>query len=99
MEWLIPHSWYDVWRDFNLVFGLSCVYMLLRRFRLSRGDWNEKTRDLWFGLFMWSIASVVLSVDGVHRNLGLSYSLPFITAAILTTHKGLYKRGTWGGKR
>lgn len=93
-------NWHDYIRLLAFVVSLYSLVMLVVRYRKNGGqDWNVKTKDYWFALVMWSSAGCVLSIQGIALNRPLTPGLVLMTAAILVTGKGVFKKGPWGSGR
>ncbi len=91
-------QWYDWWR---LCAGFVCLFDLFilgRRFHMNRHHWNEKTRDYWYALTVWSFAGLVGSIQGITTHLGLTPSIVLITAGALSVTKALHLTGPWGSR-
>lgn len=87
---------FDLWRLLNLVVGVFCIVWLFGGLAQQHKQWNTKTRDFWYSRLMWAFTQVSLSVDGIVQHIGISFSLPLITAAGLVTMKALAAKGSWG---
>lgn len=72
------------------------VIILINRLRKNGNDWTPKTRDYWYGQFMWSIAGVSLTLEGILRNVPWRFSLVIIMAAATVNLIGLRRKGPWG---
>lgn len=90
-------QWHDYWRLLIAISSLYCIFLLVKRFRDNRDTWNEKTRDYWFSLLMWTLAGVVGCAQGIFFNYPFGPSLVFTTAAVVVSLKGLLRKGDWGG--
>lgn len=90
-------EWHDFWRVGIILVCAGCLWFLLQRYRHNSSTWNEKTRDYWFSLVMWSLAGAVLAIQGMILNFPFGPGLVFVTMAALVSLKGLLKRGEWGG--
>lgn len=89
-------DWHDLIRVALGLVSLGCIFLLGTRFRQNSWKWNTKTRDYWFALVMWSIAAVVLAIEGVLRDSDFGARLVFCTIAASVTLKGLASRSSWG---
>jgi hypothetical protein len=90
-------EWHDFWRVGIILVCVGCLWFLAKRYRANSDTWNEKTRDYWFSLVMWSLAGGVLAIQGMVLNFPFGPGLVFVTAAALVSLKGLLKQGEWGG--
>lgn len=90
------NDWHDSIRVIIFVMSLYSLYKLVQARRLSGGEWNTKTNDYWFAMLMWVLAGHALTVQGVLLDRPFTPAFVFLTAAILTTAKGLHRKGSWG---
>lgn len=94
-------DWHDVLRLLLIGLSIFCVAVLLiRRWENSKTEerWNVKTRDHWFSALMWSAAGLVYFIQGILLDRTFTVATVFMTAAVLTSGKALYRKGEWGGK-
>jgi hypothetical protein len=89
-------DWTDAWRLGLFVVTLSSLILLTCRVCRHGKNWNPKTKDYWFALVMWSLAGLVVSIEGVIRDSTFGMRLVFVTAAALVTLNGLRRKGAWG---
>jgi multisubunit Na+/H+ antiporter MnhG subunit len=83
-------------RLFLIALCASSVLIMLVGFFRFHTDWNEKTRDYWFGRVMWCIAAISSSSEAIVRHSSFRYSIGFFIVAGLVTLKGVLQRGSWG---
>lgn len=93
-----PNDWHDLVRVLAFFISVYCVVILLLRWKRDSKDWNVKTRDYWYALFMWSLAGCVFTVQGVALDRPFTPGFVFLTAAVLVTGKGLHRKGEWGSR-
>lgn len=87
----------DVFRAIVAAVLFFSLYILLVRFKRNGKDWNTKTRDLWYSLFMWTIAGITLMFQGILLDRPLTPATMAVFAASFVTGKGVFKKGDWGG--
>ena len=90
-------NWADYLRLFNFVACVSCLLILLLRFKKFHHQYNEKTRDYWFALTTWTVAGLVGSLASVLLNAPTNPGTVLTTAAVLASIKGALSRSAWGG--
>lgn len=90
-------DWIDLGRVVIFFLSLWCCYTLLRRLFANLDNWNTKTKDLWYSMFMWSVVGIVSMSQGVLLDRPLTPTTVVISAAVLVTGKGLHRKGSWGG--
>lgn len=78
-------QWYDAWRLVLFLVAVACVLVLICLFVSDRHGWNDRKRDYWFILVMWSISSAEMQLEGLLRDTGLRVRLVFITIASVLT--------------
>jgi hypothetical protein len=91
-------DWHDFVRGVGFCVSIFCVAVLLIRWRQKSAGWNEKTKDYWYALLMWSLAGCVFTVQGIVLDRPFTPGFVFLIAAILVTGKGLHQKGDWGEK-
>lgn len=89
------HKW-DALRVFNMVIGVLCVVWSIGGYRRQHETWNDKSMGLWYSRLIWSVTIVVLSLEGLQRGTGWTYTLGFVTVSGLSSFAALHRRGTWG---
>lgn len=90
------NDWHDYVRVLAFFMCVYCLCMLLKARRREGGNWNTKTNDYWYAMVMWVLAGHAIAAQGVILDRPFTPAFVFLTAAILTTAKGLHKRGEWG---
>lgn len=90
------NEWHDYVRLVAFFMCLYCLIMLLVTRQREGDGWNTKTHDYWYAMVMWVLAGHVIAAQGVILDRPFSPAVVFLTAAALTTGKGLHKRGEWG---
>lgn len=101
-EGVVPMQYLNEWHDYLRVglffLSLWCCVTLIKRYRHNRDRWNVKTLDYWYALLMWTLVGMTFSVQGVYFDRDVTPALVAVTAAVLTTGKGLKRKGSWGGE-
>ena len=90
------NEWHDFVRVLVFFISLYSLVKLVIRYRKSHHEWNVKTNDYWFALLMWSLAGCVFTLQGIALDRPFTPGFVFMTAAILVTGKGLFRKGSWG---
>lgn len=85
-------QWHDVVRIFLFWMSIVSVILLLIQIREHGNEWSVRTKDGWFALLMWSMAGVVLTMQGIVLNRPFTPGFVFIAAAILVTGKAAYTK-------
>lgn len=92
------NDWADYLRVITLLVSLYACVTLIRRWRQHNDAYNTKTKDYWYALFMWTIVGIVVPIQAMTLDRPFTPATVVITAAVLTTAKGLHTRGSWGGE-
>lgn len=92
------NEWHDVLRVIVFLISFGCLITLLRRYHNKAADWNRKTLDYWYSLCMWCGAGCVITAQGIILDRPFTPAVVMVTAAALTTAKGLRRKGDWGGR-
>lgn len=92
-----PDDLLDVFRIFLFVLSAYSAVVLVLRYRREGADWNTKTKDIWYGSLMWSIAGCIFVLQAIALDRPFTAATVFMTAAILVTGKGVHGKGPWGG--
>lgn len=93
----LMNDWYDWWRALLFLICVASLVLLGLRYFGNRECWNEKTKDYWYSMVMWTLAGLTISIEGVVRDSPLGVRLVIVTAASLVSLKALAKKGPWGG--
>lgn len=72
------------------------VLTLLMRFKNNRDNWNAKTRDYWYALVSWSVAGMVIAVEGIRHDTPFGVRTVFVTVSAVVSLIGLRRKGDWG---
>lgn len=89
-------QWYDFWRLVNLALCLSCIFVLLARYKRNSWSWNIKTTDYWYAFVVWTFTGAVSSIEGIWQNGDLGVRVLCVFAGGLVTLKALRRKGAWG---
>ena len=91
------NDWHDYLRVVVFFVSLYSLYKLIRIRRREGVAWNTKTNDYWFAMLMWVLAGHALTLQGFLLDRPFTPAFAFLSAAVLTTAKGLHQKGAWGG--
>ena len=90
----------DGFRLLVLFLCIACsVGLIYRTVRPPSPDWNSKTKDYWFALFMWSLAGSAATIETLINNEPFTVRLAFIFVASVVCLNGLRQKGSWGIRR
>lgn len=90
------NDWHDYLRAGLLLILIYSLVVLIDRFARLRALWNDKTKDYWYAMLMWCIAGVVLLIQGMVLDRGVTPGLILLTASTLVTGRGVHRKGDWG---
>lgn len=91
------NGWLDLSRVVIAALSFWCCYRLVCDNLKFSHTWNTKTKDAWYAVFMWSVAGVVLPIQGILLDRPLTAGYLIIFAATMVTGKFLHTKGPWGG--
>lgn len=87
----------EVIRILVVIVCFASLILMTHDFYKYHDDWNQKTRDYWYGRVMWTLVGISGGIEGTLRHTPFRYSLVLLIAAALATLKGNLQRGKWGG--
>ena len=89
-------EWHDYVRLLALAINVFTLTTLILRFVPNRNAWNEKTLDLWYTLFMWTVAGITFCIQGIAFDRQFNAAFVAVVAASLVGGKAVHKKGSWG---
>jgi small-conductance mechanosensitive channel len=88
-------DWHDWLRLGTITIATLSIFLLVRAFHRKKDEWNEFDKDIWFVLFMWSLAAVVLCVEGIIGDFDFGVRSILVIFATTVTFKLLTAPRLW----
>lgn len=83
-------DWVAIWRDFNIVLSVIAGFLLIRRGHKLRRWWTYQERNFIHAQFLFVMAALIASLEGVIQGNPFGVRVPMTTVAlVMTIHAGL----------